>query len=31
MVYVAEKEDDPEKALKAFRKIVDTEAEKGEW
>lgn len=28
---VAEKEDDPEKALKAFRKIVDSEAEKGEW
>ncbi|KAJ9096561.1 hypothetical protein QFC20_006419 [Naganishia adeliensis] len=27
----AEKEDDPEKALKAFRKIVDTETEKGEW
>jgi tetratricopeptide (TPR) repeat protein len=28
---VAEKEDDPEKALKAFRKIVDSETEKGEW
>lgn len=27
----AEKEDDPEKALKAFRKIVDSETEKGEW
>jgi len=28
---VAEKEDDPEKALKDFRKIVDAETEKGEW
>ncbi|KAJ9100487.1 hypothetical protein QFC21_003526 [Naganishia friedmannii] len=27
----AEKEDDPEKALKDLRKIVDTEIEKGEW
>ncbi|KAJ9108254.1 hypothetical protein QFC19_002502 [Naganishia cerealis] len=27
----AEKDDDPEKALKAFRKIVDSETEKGEW
>lgn len=30
-VLAAEKEDDPEKALKAFRKIVDSETEKGEW
>ena len=31
IIGAAEKEDDPEKALKAFRKIVDSETEKGEW